>query len=67
MSIMHCANDNGNLAKYYTFSLLDTFQSKNVSLVENKSHWYLRHFYLIDLAEKVLVAVVNMLNYSISI
>ena len=34
MSIMHCLGDNGNLVKYYFFSLLDTFQSKNVGLVE---------------------------------
>ena len=35
MSIMHCVNDNGNLVKCYTFSLLDTFQSTNPGLVEN--------------------------------
>ena len=34
MSLMHCVNDNNNLVKYFTFSLLDTFQSKNVGLVE---------------------------------
>ena len=34
MSLMHCVNDNGNFVKYYTFSLLGTFQSKNVDLVE---------------------------------
>ena len=31
---MHCVNDNNNLVKYFTFSLLDTFQSKTVGLVE---------------------------------
>ena len=34
MSIMHCVNDKSNLVKYYSFSLLDTFQSK-----EHGSGW----------------------------
>ena len=35
MSVMHRVNDNVNkFAKYYTCSLLNTFQSKNVGLVE---------------------------------
>ena len=50
ISLMHCVNGNGNLVKYYTFSLLGTFQSKNVDLVEKKCQGYLRHFYLIDWA-----------------
>ena len=34
---MHCENDNDNkFAKYYTCSLLNTLQSKNVGLAENK-------------------------------
>ena len=57
MSIMHCVNNNSNLVKYYTFSLLDTFQSK-----ERGSGWKNVNniFYLIDLAEKVLGTVVSM-------
>ena len=35
MSIMHRVNDHDNkLAKYYTCSLLNTLQLKNVGLVE---------------------------------
>ena len=35
MGIMHRVNDNDNkFAKYYTCSLLNTLQSKNVDLVE---------------------------------
>ena len=35
INIMHCVNDNGSkFVKYYTCSLLNTPQSKNVSLVE---------------------------------
>ena len=38
MSIMHCVNDNDNkFSKYYTCSLLDTLQSKNMGLVEKMS------------------------------
>ena len=31
---MLCVNDNSNLVKYYTLSLLDSFQSKNVGPVK---------------------------------
>ena len=67
MSIIHCVNDNDNIfVKSYASSLLDTLQSKNVGLVGKKCQSNLRNFYLIDLAEKVLVTIVNSLNFSIS-
>ena len=67
MSIMHRVNDNDNkFAKYYTCSLLNTLQSKNVDLVEKYVKPNLRNYCLIDLAEKILVIAVNKLNFSIS-
>ena len=51
MSIIHFVNDNDhNFVKYYTCSLLDNLQSKNVGLVRKKCQPNLRNFYLIDLA-----------------
>ena len=34
MSIRHAVNNNDNFVKFYTSSLLDTFQSKNMVLLE---------------------------------
>ena len=45
MSIMHHVNDNDNkLVKYYTCSLLNTPQSKNVSMVEKNAKQILEAF-----------------------
>ena len=35
---MHCVNDNDNFIKYYPFRLLDTFQSRDVGLVEKSTN-----------------------------
>ena len=65
MSVMDRVNDNdNNFVKYYTCSLLNTLQSKNVGLVEKKCQANLRKFYLIDLAEKILATLVNRLRFS---
>ena len=51
MNIIHCVNDNdNNFVKYYTSSLLDTLQSKNVSLVGKKMSTNLGNFCLIYFA-----------------
>ena len=45
MSVMHRVNDNDNkFAKYYTCSLLNTLQSKNVNLLEKNVNQILETF-----------------------